>query len=248
MLRISSVFNLQRARMSTYLNYNKYTIKRKTYVAAVENKYTHIVLLNNISQVGEKGEIVKVKRGSARNLIKERKAVYATYENVDYYADKEKYKRTEQVDIKKGAEIKEDFEKYFTHLKNINITIYLDVYKYTNNVSYGLYDFFNYLSYNYQVDLTSQNLHKINYYKNEENYKNNIYEQIYIDTSHYNDLIVLNNSPFRRTGIYVIYYFLFMPNAKFLNEIVFRIASLQEYELLKDEKKNKKAEIVYRIN
>lgn len=234
--------------MSTYLNYNKYTVKRKTYIAAVESKYTYIVLLNNISQVGEKGEIVKVKRGSARNLIKERKAVYATYENVDCYADREKYKRTEQIDIKKGAEIKEDFEKYFTHLKNIDVTIHLDVYKYTNNVSYGLYDFFNYLSYNYQVDLTSQNLHKINYYENEESYKNNVYEQIYTDTSRYNDLIVTNNLLFRRTGIYVIYYFLFMPNVKFLNEVVFRIASLQEYELLKDEKKNKKAEIVYRIS
>ncbi|GAW81624.1 ribosomal protein L9 [Plasmodium gonderi] len=248
MFRINGFLNLQRAFMSSYLNYNKYTIKRKTYIATVENKYTHVVLLNNISHIGEKGDIIKIKRGFARNLIKERKAVYATYENIDYYADKEKYKRTEHVDSKKGVEIKEDFEKYFTHLKNIDVTIYLDVYKYTNNVSYGLYEFFNYISHNYELDLTCQNLHKINYYKNEEEYKNNIYEQIFSDTSNDNDLIIQSNLIFKYTGIYVIYYFLFIQNAKFLNEIVFRISSLQEYELLKDEKKDKKSEIVYRIN
>ncbi|KAI4837094.1 50S ribosomal protein L9 [Plasmodium brasilianum] len=248
MFGIKAFLNLQKFFMSSYLNYNKYTIKRKTYIAAVESKYTYIVLLNNVSHIGEKGEIIKVKRGYARNLIKDRRAVYATYENIDSYADKEKYKRTQQVHIKKGVEIKKDFEKYFTHLKNIDITIYLDVYKYTNDVSYNLYDFFNYVSNNYELDLTCQNLHKINYYKTMKHYNNNIYEQIYSDISNPNDLIIQNNVIFKYTGIYVIYYFLFMPNAKFLNEILFRIGSLQEYEMLKSEKKDKKMDIVYKIN
>ncbi|SBT36917.1 ribosomal protein L9 [Plasmodium ovale wallikeri] len=248
MLTLRSLFNSQKLFMSSYLNYNKYTIKRKTYVAAVENKYTYVILLNNISHIGEKGEIIKVKRGYARNLIKDRKAVYATYENVDSYADKEKYKRTEKVDIKKGIELKEDFEKYFTYIKNLDITIYLDVYKYTNNVSYTLYDFFNYISINYELDLTIQNIHKINYFQNVEHYNNNINQSIYSDTLNYNDLILQNNVIFKHTGIYVIHYYLFMPSTKFLNEIIFRICSLQEYELLRDEKKDKKVDILYSIS
>ncbi|SOV18234.1 50S ribosomal protein L9, mitochondrial, putative [Plasmodium gaboni] len=245
---VKSLFICQKNFMSSYLNFNRYTIKRKTYIAAVENKYTYIILLNNITHLGEKGEIIKVRRGHARNLIKDRRAVYATYENVDYYADKEKYKRKEKMNIKKGIIIEEDFEKYFTHLKNIDITIYLDVYKYTNNVlSYNIYDFFNYLSINYEIDITYKNLHKINYYKNTENYHNNKGEQIYSDITNVNDLIIQNNVLFKYTGIYHIYYYLFMPNMKFLNDIIFRISSLQEYELLKQEKNTKKTEIIYSI-
>ncbi|VWU51057.1 50S ribosomal protein L9, mitochondrial, putative [Hepatocystis sp. ex Piliocolobus tephrosceles] len=225
-----SIFKQHKLYMSSYLNYNKYIIKRKTYIAAVENKYTNIILLNNVNHIGEKGEIVKIKRGHARNLIKDRKAIYATYENIDSYADKEKYKKTEQIDIKKITELKEDFEIYFTHLKNININIYLDVYKYTNNVSYNLYDFFNYVSQNYDLDLTNQNLHKIYYFKNKEDYNNNIHKQIYSDVSNYNDLITQNNIMFKYTGIYVIYYYLTMPYTKFLNEIILTIGSLEECE------------------
>ncbi|CRH00726.1 50S ribosomal protein L9, mitochondrial, putative [Plasmodium relictum] len=250
MIKIKEIkyfFNFKKLYMSSYLNYNKYTIKRKTYIAAVENKYTYIILLNNITHIGDKGEIIKIKRGCARNLIKERKAVYATYENVDNYADKEKYQRNQRVDIKKSVLIEEDFEKYFAQLKNIDITIYLDTYKYTNNVSYNLYDFFNYISNNYELDLTHKNLHKINYYKNKEDYSNDKKQQIYSDINNLNDLIIQNNSFFKYTGIYVIYYYLFLPNTNFLNEIIFRISSLQEYELMKDEK-NKKTDIIYSID
>ncbi|ETB61059.1 ribosomal protein L9 [Plasmodium yoelii 17X] len=249
MLGKQRLFNFQKYFMSSYLNYNKYTIKRKTYVAAVENKYTYIVLLNNIINVGEKGEIIKLKRGHARNLIKDRKAVYATYENIDSYADKEKYKKKEQLDIKKDVEIVADFEKYFTQIKNIDITTYLDSYQYTNNVLYSLYDLFNYVSKKYQLDLTHQNLHKIVYFKNLEEYNNNIItEQKYSDISNYNDLIVQNNIMFNCTGIYVIYYYLFMPNFKFLNNIILRVSSIQEFERLQEEKESKQVDILYSIS
>lgn len=232
--------------MSSYLNFNRYTIKRKTYIAAVENKYTYIVLLNNLGTLGEKGDIVKVRRGSARNLIKNRKAVYAIYENIDSFANKEKYKRSEKVDIKKIFLKREDFEKYFFSIKNIDLTIYLETYKYTNKVSYNLYEFFNYISNKCELDLSYKNLHKIYYYKNNQDYENDKKLEVYSDLNDLNDLLLNNNSIFNFTGIYVIHYYIFLPNINFLNELIFRIQSLQEYELLK-EAQSKKTEVVYSL-
>lgn len=112
-----------------------------------------------------------------------------------------------------------------------------------------MYDLFNYVSKKYQLDLTHQNLHKIVYFKNLEEYNNNIItEQKYSDISNYNDLIVQNNIMFNYTGIYVIYYYLFMPNFKFLNNIILRVSSIQEFERLQEEKESKQVDILYSIS
>ena len=70
-----------------------------------------IVLLENIKNLGKIGDIIKVKKGYARNfLIKQNKALYATKENVA-----EVNKKKEQLNLK-DLEIKKEAKKIFEKL------------------------------------------------------------------------------------------------------------------------------------
>ena len=72
-----------------------------------------IILLENIKNLGNIGDVLNVKRGYARNyLIKNNKALYASKENID-----EVNKKKEELN-KKDLEVKKDAKKLFNLLNN----------------------------------------------------------------------------------------------------------------------------------
>ena len=72
-----------------------------------------IILLENIKNLGNIGDVLNVKRGYARNyLIKNNKALYASKVNID-----EVNKKKEELN-KKDLEVKKDAKKLFNLLNN----------------------------------------------------------------------------------------------------------------------------------
>ena len=72
-----------------------------------------IILLENIKNLGNIGDVLNVKRGYARNyLIKNNKALYASKENID-----EVNKKKEELN-KKDLEVKKDAKKLFNLLNS----------------------------------------------------------------------------------------------------------------------------------
>ncbi len=72
-----------------------------------------IILLENIKNLGNIGDILNVKRGYARNyLIKNNKALYASEKNIN-----EVNKKKEELN-KKDLEVKKDAKKLFNLLNN----------------------------------------------------------------------------------------------------------------------------------
>jgi large subunit ribosomal protein L9 len=72
-----------------------------------------IILLENIKNLGNIGDVLNVKRGYARNyLIKNNKALYASEKNIN----EEKKKKAEL--NKKDLEVKKDAKKLFNLLNN----------------------------------------------------------------------------------------------------------------------------------
>ena len=77
-----------------------------------------IILLENIKNLGNIGDVINVKRGYARNyLVKNNKALYASKENID-----EVNKKKEELN-KKDSEVKKDAKKIFNLLngKTFNV-------------------------------------------------------------------------------------------------------------------------------
>jgi large subunit ribosomal protein L9 len=77
-----------------------------------------IILLENIKNLGNIGDVIDVKRGYARNyLVKNNKALYASKENID-----EVNKKKEELN-KKDSEVKKDAKKIFNLLngKTFNV-------------------------------------------------------------------------------------------------------------------------------
>ena len=63
-----------------------------------------VVLLENIKNLGQIGEIVKVRRGHARNfLIKYGKALKASKENIEFVNKKKSELNEKNLELKKGA-------------------------------------------------------------------------------------------------------------------------------------------------
>jgi len=78
-----------------------------------------VILLENIKSLGKIGEIVKVKRGYARNyLLKFEKALNATKENIQIVNNKKNELN------KKDLEIKKEAKKTFEKLNKKTITLY----------------------------------------------------------------------------------------------------------------------------
>ena len=89
-----------------------------------------VILLENIKNLGKIGDIVKVKRGYARNyLIKFEKALYASKENIDIVNNKK-----EQLN-KKDLVFQKEAKKNFEILNNQNYKIQKLVTE--NNDLYG---------------------------------------------------------------------------------------------------------------
>ena len=66
-----------------------------------------VILLENIKSLGKIGDIVKVKRGYARNyLIKFEKALNASKENIEIVNDKKKQLNKKDLELKKEAKNK----------------------------------------------------------------------------------------------------------------------------------------------
>ena len=66
-----------------------------------------VILLENIKNLGKIGDIVKVKRGYARNyLIKFEKALNASKENIEIVNDKKKQLNKKDLELKKEAKNK----------------------------------------------------------------------------------------------------------------------------------------------
>uniref|UniRef100_A0A0G4I8E3 Ribosomal protein L9 domain-containing protein n=1 Tax=Chromera velia CCMP2878 TaxID=1169474 RepID=A0A0G4I8E3_9ALVE len=63
---------------------------RREFVYPVADKNTLVVLLEHVPGVGRKGQIVSVRRGFGRHvLVPEGKAVWATWETIDEFADRD---------------------------------------------------------------------------------------------------------------------------------------------------------------
>jgi len=78
-----------------------------------------VILLENIKSLGKIGEVVKVKRGYARNyLLKFEKALNATKENIQIVNNKKNELN------KKDLEIKKEAKKTFEKLNKKTITLY----------------------------------------------------------------------------------------------------------------------------
>ena len=89
-----------------------------------------IILLENIKNLGQFGDIVTVKSGFGRNfLIRKNKALYATKDNI-----KEVNKTKEELN-KKDLDIKKEAKKTSEKINNQKITIYKLVTE--NNELYG---------------------------------------------------------------------------------------------------------------
>jgi large subunit ribosomal protein L9 len=89
-----------------------------------------IILLENIKNLGNIGDVLNVKRGYARNyLIKNNKALYASEKNIN-----EVNKKKEELN-KKDLEVKKDAKKLFNLLNNKNFKVKKLVTE--NNELYG---------------------------------------------------------------------------------------------------------------
>lgn len=90
----------------------------------------NVILLEKVKSLGEIGEIVKVKRGYARNyLIKFGKALNATKENIDLVN-----KKKDKLD-KKNVEIKKSAKKIYDLINNKKYTFLRRAIE--NNMLYG---------------------------------------------------------------------------------------------------------------
>tara|TARA_B110000003_G_C16274520_1_gene388345 strand:+ start:93 stop:557 length:465 start_codon:yes stop_codon:yes gene_type:complete len=89
-----------------------------------------IILLENIKNLGQIGDVVNVKNGFGRNfLIRQKKALYATKDNI-----KEVNKTKEELN-RKDLDIKKEAKKISEQINNQKITIFKLVTE--NNELYG---------------------------------------------------------------------------------------------------------------